>query len=299
MIQQQIEQFVRSLQNTATQYSDPSMILQHIPVLRSNLMMQQNPEILFYGLAAIVGLFFLKRALSKRRKANTKNIGFVMPAPHFGKAHHASTSEIAPASFEKESHESTLGFDDELPALPKRSIEQQLEDVSAISFTPRTALTPDEARMRVLVQAVLNEFGAGYMIMARTSLGTLLEPGLDVFGPERAHALTAIQDKCIDFGVFDRAGRCIIALDVCAADQSLGSNVREKTIVQAALTQARLPMVKLRTSDTIADIRTNTGPYLKPTARVRPTSSRPNKVPQTGRPVRPIRPAHAAAIAAR
>ncbi|WP_293447857.1 hypothetical protein [Planktotalea sp.] len=178
MIQQQIEQFTRALQNTATQYSDPSIILQHIPVLRTNLMMQQNPEILFNGLAAVVCLFFLKRMVKKRRKANIKNISLVMPAPHVGKADHASTSEIAPASFEKDSLSDALDFEADVPALTKRSLDQQFEDVSAITFTPRTALTPDEARMRVLVQALLNEFGAGYMIMARTSLGALLAWGL-------------------------------------------------------------------------------------------------------------------------
>ena len=65
--------------------------------------------------------------------------------------------------------------------------------MSAISFETRPALTPDEAHMRVLVQARVNEFGGGFMIMALTLLGALLKPGREAAGSERTHALSAIQ----------------------------------------------------------------------------------------------------------
>ena len=63
-----------------------------------------------------------------------------------------------------------------------RRAAQQLEDVSAISFEARAALTPDEARMRVLVQASVNEFGVGFMIMALTPLDALLKLGREAAG---------------------------------------------------------------------------------------------------------------------
>ena len=102
--------------------------------------------------------------------------------------------------------------------------------MSAISFTARAALTPDEARMRVLVQSSVNEFGGGYMIMARTSLGALLQPGREAVSPERAYALSAIQDKYVDFGVFDRTGRCLVALGVSSTDPALEKRHKKKQL---------------------------------------------------------------------
>ena len=183
MIQQQIENFTRSLQDIATEYSDPSVILQHIPVLKDQLVLQQNPEFILYGLGGIVALFIVKKRIFKWRKNRVKDVAMVIPQPYEGEADHPMTSETAPASFDKdEMLQSDIAREIPEPtplviAEPAtRTPTQQLEDVSAISFKARAALTPDEARMRVLGQAVLNEFGAGYMIMARTALSALLVP---------------------------------------------------------------------------------------------------------------------------
>lgn len=312
MIQQQIDNFSRSLQNLATEYSDPAIIVQHIPVLKDNLMLQQNPEYVLYGLGGLlVSLFALKR-LRKRRKAQVKNVGLVMPQPYLGEADPLETLETAPASYE-----TTIPTAEELttldaspisesspvakPALT-RTTEQQLEDVSVISFMPRAALTPDEARMRVLVQASVNEFGGGYMIMARTSLAALLQPGREAVGLERANALSAIQDKYVDFGVFDRAGRCLVALEVNAQEPTLGNKLLEKAVVAQALSKAGVHMITLDTSDTPALVGQKIAPYLKAvsrpvTAPMQPVraSVRPKKAPRSGRPQRPTRPAAIAA----
>lgn len=309
MIQQQIESFTRSLTHLASEYSDPSIVLQHIPVLKNNLMFQQNPEYIFYGTGGIVAILFALKKLNKRRKAKIKDVALVMPTPYVGDADHAHTDETAPASFEKDDlldrvDEMSAMIPDpirktEAPApLATRTPAEQLEDVSAISFSARPALTPDEARTRVLVQSVLNEFGAGYMIMARTALSALLQPSAEVVGAQRAQGLREIQDKYVDFSVFDRTGRCLVALDVSNDKQSKES----KKIVQQAIAKANIPLAMLSTSDTPADIRVKIAPHLSATARV-PQNATPKKkrAPQAERPQRPvrtIRPAHAAAIAA-
>ena len=322
MIQQQIESFTRSLTNLASEYSDPSIVLQHIPVLKNNLMFQQNPEYIFYGVGGVFAALFALKKLKQRRKAAVKDVGLVMPTPYVGEADNAHTNETAPASFEKsalldQESEFTSMIPDpvvtpdvqqqneapEQPAQPAtRTPAQQLQDVSAISFNSRPALTPDEARTRVLVQSVLNEFGAGYMIMARTALSAILQPSADAVGAERAHGLRAIQDKFVDFGVFDRTGRCLLALDVSSALQEKAGIGQDKAIVQQAIAKANIPLAVISMQDTPADIHTKIAPHLSATARVPQNASldtpRVPRAERPKRPVRPVRPAHAAAIAA-
>lgn len=319
MIQQQIESFTRSLTNLASEYSDPSIVLQHIPVLKNNLMFQQNPEYIFYGVSGIVVALFALKKLKQRRKAAVKNVGLFMPTPYVGEADHAHTNETAPASFEQsplldQASEFTSMIPDpvvtpdvqqqneasEQPAT--RTPAQQLQDVSAISFSSRPALTPDEARTRVLVQSVLNEFGAGYMIMARTALSALLQPSADAVGAERAHGLRAIQDKFVDFGVFDRTGRCLLALDVSSALPEKAGIGQDKAIEQQAIAKANIPLAVISMQDTPSDIRKKIAPHLSATARVPQNASldtpRVPRAERPKRPVRPVRPARAAAIAA-
>lgn len=327
MIEQQIKQFTNSLQNIATEYSDPAVILQHMPVLKDFPLLQQNPEFLGYGVSGIFGLLILLRILRKRRKSRVKNIAMVMPQPYLGEPDHAQSGETAPASFDKEETQPRAqAKGGERLRIAKQDVEprvviepaprpraepttrgpaQQLEDVNAISFSARAAMTPDEARMRVLVQAVLNEFGAGYMIMARTALSALLEPCHAAVGPERANAIAAVENKFLDFGIFDRAGRCILALDVTSsATPAVGNKALERAVVQNALSQAGLPLAKLTSQDTPAEVRSKIAGFLKPSAQGQvPAAPRSvalqAKTPaRPGRPTRPVRPAHAAAIAA-
>lgn len=280
-------------------------------------MFQQNPEFLAYGVGGlIVGLFML-RTLKKRSKAREKNIALVMPQPYMGDADHALTDETAPASFDKDAlgealDEPIKAASNVVPSRPsspakparptrakapaERSLAEQLEDVSAINFIPATALTPNEARARVMIQAALNEFGAGYSIMARTALSAILQPASTAVGSERANALRALQGKYLDFGVFDRAGRCLVAIEITTDEAPVGSKALERAITNAAITQANLPLTQLSTSDAPADIYAKLAPYLKATARKASAPIASNgvatavtKVMKTPRPGRPER----------
>jgi len=151
--------------------------------------------------------------------------------PDLGEADDHNPGEVAPLRLADESSEVPIysvntseiqGSRPQAPLPVVRRAAQQLEDVSAISFEARAALTPDEARMRVLVQASVNEFGVGFMIMALTPLDALLKLGREAAGSERAHALSAIQNKYVYIGVFDCSGRCLLGRDVSGVDPALG-----------------------------------------------------------------------------
>lgn len=300
MIQQQIDQFSRSLQSIATQYSDPAIILQHIPVLRDYPLLQQNPDLIAYGLGGLVVLLFLKRILSKRRKAKEKNIALVMPKPYVGEADAPHTSDAAPASFERSAVEGGSDEPDEDPRIralneravrsapqnpaAPRALDQQRDDIAAVSLSTKPSLTPDEARVRVIVQSVLNECGNGLMIMSRVSLGALLEPGPEAVGPERAHAIAALADKYIDFGIFDRVGRLVVALEVSAAEDDLNPKEKSRAVVREALSRAGIGSVSLRFGDAPIAVRAKLQPYLSVTA-LAPSAQAPAR-PQ----VRRIRP---------
>ncbi|MGB7316885.1 MAG: DUF2726 domain-containing protein [Planktotalea sp.] len=267
-------------------------------------MLRQNPEYLFYGVGGIVALLFALKILKKRKKTHPTNVALVMPAPYTGANEDDQASDESPSmQADPKDHASIDAIPQLQPrqlAKPQtRSLAQQLDDVSAISFSARTAMTADEARMRVLVQSVINEFGAGYMVMARTALAALLEPGREAVGPERANAIAAIENKYLDFAVFDRAGRCLLTLDVATTTPPIGNKAIERAVVFSALGQAGLPVAKLLKTDTAADVRSKIASYLKPIAQGQTPSKQNSAIkPRPGRPTRPMRPAHAAAVAA-
>lgn len=84
----------------ASEYSDPTVILQHIPVLKDNLMLQQNPEYILYGLGGIIVSLFVLKRMKKRAKSRIKSVAMVMPQPYLGEADHPHSHETAPASFD-------------------------------------------------------------------------------------------------------------------------------------------------------------------------------------------------------
>ncbi|MEP5154697.1 hypothetical protein, partial [Planktotalea sp.] len=184
MIQQQIAQFTQSLQNLASDYSDPRIILETFPILKDYPIIQEHPEYLLYGVGGIMSLLFLRKRMKKSAKVKQSKIAMIMPKPYVAdedQLEAADSMSFAPEGFDKEGlSERVKRADGERlrirksksakPETPEpqprpiaepttRSPQQQLEDVSAMKFTAKPAMTPDEARMRVLVQAVLNEFG--------------------------------------------------------------------------------------------------------------------------------------------
>ncbi|MEP5155331.1 DUF2726 domain-containing protein, partial [Planktotalea sp.] len=144
-------------------------------------------------------------------------------------------------------------------------------------------------------------------IMARTALSALVDPSVEAVGPERALAISAVENKYLDFGIYDRAGRCVLAIEVAGNTPALGNKAADRLVVQKALSNAGLPLAQLTTQDTPADVRTKIAGYLKPTAQSRALTapagqSKPaaitDRQARPSRPKRPVRAAHAAAIAA-
>lgn len=344
-MQDRIALFTRSLQNIATEYSDPTVILQHMPVIKDHLdKIEPLIEYKEFVLAALVGLFILRRVRKKRKKAAETKTAMVMPPPYYGedstlgdehplnadgnsgklslrKSKRTGKSQKPETASAKSSLDALANMVSprqtaaQSPAAPqKRSAEDQLQDVSSVSFLPRPALSADEARMRVIVQAAINEMKAPLMIMARTSLNALVEPGRELVGPERANALAAIDGKCIDFGLFDRAGRMVLALDIQQARTASSSAATDRAIVAAVLKGAGIAALTIHPEDGPSELAARIAPlvgahvgqqtsrtsHIDHTARTQPAgrNERPDRHVRPPRPGRPARPPSGAAIAA-
>lgn len=310
----QIKAFTQSLQDIATEYSNPAVILDHIPIVKDHMDTLQpvldNPMPV---LGAGVGLFVLWRIVRKRRKKLVKPTSMVMPPPYKGAPedmgavqHDGSRTQRRPARTAgtgEDAIEALAGMVKPsrtraaAPAPEKRTLDQQFSDISAVSLNARPALSPDEARMRVIVQATLTELGAPLLVMARTALSALIEPGPDAVGPERAHARAAIAGKSVDFALFDRAGRIIVALDVRNPGLASPMAQEEAQITRAVLAQAGIPVVSLDMSDGPAELAVQLAPLIgahaERPAQHRDRSVRPERTEptvRTERPKRPVRP---------
>lgn len=292
MIQDQIAVFTQSLKSLATEYSNPAIIMDHIPVLKN------NPEMAGYGIVGMLGLFVLRKILKRSRKP-AKPVSMVMPAPYVDPAQDLramapdlhSTVAVPDRAEQLETDVTCIPAPKTEPQ--RRSAAQQIDDLRATSLVSRPAYSADEARMRAVIQAVLADLGAPHQVMARTALSALVTPAPDVSGAERAHACAAIADKYVDFGIFDRAGRLVLALDL-----------REpRPILRQALEQAGIPSANLEAGTSPRDVRDAIAPYLKLSLRSKPapttaphaqtTGARPARPIRSGRPLRP-----ASAIAA-
>ncbi|MEM9581136.1 MAG: DUF2726 domain-containing protein [Pseudomonadota bacterium] len=276
--------------------------------------------------AGLIALFLLNR-MRKRKKKDVKPVSMVMPEPYKGEdtadggTTQPAEQEEKPALRVAKKARKTSGTPNKIEtmaamvsprardaapkAAQKRTPEQQASDIRAAELTTRPALTADEARMRVVLQAALNDMKAPFMIMARTSLSALIEPGHACVGPERANAIAALSGKSLDFGLFDRAGRLVLALDI---NNSNASASADRPLVAAALMQAGINVVELDKGDMPARIAEKITPYL--TARLAASQPMPALIApqehgqgevQTARavrPKRPGRPTRPAAIAA-
>lgn len=304
MVQQHIQQFTSSLKNLAADYSDPRIIIEHMPLLKDYPVLTENPEYLGYGVAGIIGLFILKKMVFKRRARRVKSVAMVMPEPYKGPSDAelaqslADTPKATLRRAERSAPEPVLAPAPAQEPEP-RGPAQQLEDVTAVTFMARPALTPDEARARVVMQSVLNDMRAPYTIMSRTALNALIAPDQSAMGGTRKHAIDAIEGKSIDMGLFDRAGRLVLAVQVHTGVPAAGIAALNRAVVHQALAQAGIPAIEIKHTDTPGEMKQKISGYLNvnPSAAAQPRqaapapqSARTPQVLQTARPGRPTRP---------
>jgi len=317
-MQSQIDSFTASLQSLATEYSDPAILLQQVPVLRDHMdkvqVLLDNWQAVLGGLIALLVL----RKVLRGRKRSVKSPAMVIVPPYTGEdgaAPEGPEMQDAPTPLRaakrgkpaRPARRSSLEALAEMTsprtpaapaAAPKPTPEQELADVTAVPFIARPALTADEARMRVIVQAALNELKAPYMIMARTQLSALLEPARETTGPARAAACAGITEKTLDLGLFDRAGRLTLALDLHGARPATPAGAQAKAVVTAALSQAGICSVTLDMSDAPADVIAKITPYLPQATLAQQMPHGAQDRSARARPNRHIRPASPSAIAA-
>jgi len=224
-MQDQIQSFATSLQSIAAEYSDPAVILKHVPIVQDHLdTIQPVLDNWQYALGGLVALFVLRRILKKRKASKTTPTAMVMPPPYYGEdstlgdthplnADTKKAKDTAPEPAQASSLDRLANMVSPRqprsaePAAPqKRSAADMMTDIAAVSFQTRPALSADEARMRVIVQAALTEMRAPLIVMARTALSSLLEPGAEAVGPARANAIAALESKVLEFGLFDHIG---------------------------------------------------------------------------------------------
>ncbi len=307
----QIAAFTKTLSSLATEYSNPMIILDHIPVLKDHIdkvdLLIENKEI---ALGSLVTLFVLWRLRKRAKKRNVKNVAMVMPKPYKKDCSHLPEDHPMNAEHPNEAAEANLRLrvpgtrkaaettpdesaDDRIsriaaqiaprviPSPKRREARTEIDDLSVVANVDvhaRPILTADEARMRVIVQAALADRKAPLLLMARVALDIVLVPAQDATGPARAKALAALKGKHVPLALFDRTGKIVVALDVPKA-LPVGAAAQDAQIVQQALAQAAVPVLSLLAGDGPAEVSAKLTPYLSGAPMVHATEGTAPKAP--------------------
>lgn len=280
-MQEQIAEFTSTLKQLSIKYSDPAVIVEHMPFLSEHEdkidLLMENKEIALAGLLAV----FVLLRLRKMRRRNVKPVAMVLPAPYVAPEGETQSSDQGHVS-----DPTSCELDDPAietvtrPARPRRGVartprrtvqtpalKEELTD--EMRFAPRPVFTAEQARLRAMLDAALKSLGSPAQVMAGTSLASVFEPAADLSGSSRAQAQAFLETRTLDFGLFDRAGRLKLVL------HCKGPGLQDKGVAQV-LQKLGVPAVTVSSTLSLNELRAAVGPYInskRGTPKVRPAMS--------------------------
>jgi hypothetical protein len=124
--------------------------------------------------------------------------------------------------------------------------KEQLEAVSRVDFEKRKLLNREEVPVLRLLEQIAREAGAGFRVMAQTSLGEIIRPkpgsGTE---QELQSAFRSINSKRIDFGIFDRFGRLVVAVEYQGSGHYHQTSFMRDAVKQEALRKAGVHFIAI------------------------------------------------------
>lgn len=122
----------------------------------------------------------------------------------------------------------------------------QMEAIAVVAFDTVPLLNKEEARLLYTLEETVKSLGTGYRLMAQTSLGEIIQPvGTQGTSEERRRAYASINSKRIDFGVFNRYGRLVIAIEYQGSGHYQQHTFMRDAVKREAIRKAGVPYLEV------------------------------------------------------
>lgn len=131
--------------------------------------------------------------------------------------------------------------------VPSRSnVHDQLEAVARVAYETAVLLNREEARLLPVLERIVAGFGAGHRVMAQTSMGEILRPRRGS-GDQKAldEAYFAINSKRLDFAIFDRTLRLVLAIEYQGTGHHQNAAFLRDAVKREALRRAGIRMIEV------------------------------------------------------
>jgi hypothetical protein len=124
--------------------------------------------------------------------------------------------------------------------------KEQLAAVSRVDFERRRLLNREEVPVLRLLEQTAREANAGFRVMAQTSLGEIIRPKPNSGTEEELQlAFRSINSKRIDFGIFDRFGQLVVAVEYQGSGHYRETSFMRDAVKQEALRKAGVQVLAI------------------------------------------------------
>lgn len=124
-----------------------------------------------------------------------------------------------------------------------------------VEFETQPLLNKEEVPLLWLLEDVVRSYNAGLRVMAQTSLGEIIRPKTrDGTAKQRDLAYRSINSKRLDFAVFSRSGRLILAVEYQGSGHYHRTSFMRDAVKKEALRKAGVPFITVNTEFDTSEI---------------------------------------------
>lgn len=140
-------------------------------------------------------------------------------------------------------------FRRDVAALPTPDIanpKEQLEAISFVDFETQPLLNREEVPILRLLEREAYGLNAGFRVMAQTSMGEILRPKVSGSTPvQRELAFRAINSKRLDFAIFNRFGKLVLAVEYQGSGHFHRTSFMRDAVKREALRKANVEFLAI------------------------------------------------------
>lgn len=145
--------------------------------------------------------------------------------------------------------------EDRHPAPNIADPKEQLAAIARVGFERRRLLNREEVPVLRLLEQTAREANAGHRVMAQTSLGEIIRPKPNSGTEQELQlAFRSINSKRIDFGIFDRFGQLVVAVEYQGSGHYNQTSFMRDAVKQEALRKAGVQVIAIEEGFRAAEV---------------------------------------------
>lgn len=134
------------------------------------------------------------------------------------------------------------------------SPEYQMSIIANVDFERQRALNKEEARVLYALEPICEKLGEGFRLLIQPSLGELLRPTAHFNSVTGKKAYSAINAKRLDFGIIDRFGFLVAAIEYQGSGHYRQTSFMRDAVKREVLRKAGLDLIEIRKGELPSDL---------------------------------------------